>query len=156
MVDATQMMTSEPDSARPTTNQERVNKLRLGDDTMNNNNDEDKQDANNLNGFLAGFVFLGGLLLGGLAGAGAMLLLAPQSGRKTRRQIKRKSRKVRKQTAVIIHDGVDQIRDKTHQVTSSLQDQAEELQQYGQDVVGDQKERWSPVVEAGLTAVQDA
>ena len=33
---------------------------------------------------------LTGLLIGGLAGFGAMLLLAPQSGKKTRAQIKQK------------------------------------------------------------------
>lgn len=123
---------------------------------MNNNNDEDRQNAAKLNVFLAGFVFLGGLLLGGLTGAGAMLLLAPQSGKKTRREIKRKGRKVRKQTAVSIHDGVNQVKDKTHEVTTRIQDQAEVIQQHGQDVVEDQKERWGPVVEAGLTAVNGA
>ena len=123
---------------------------------MNTNNHEEKDEVYHLDVFLAGFLFLGGLLLGNLIGAGAMLLLAPQSGKKTRRQIRRKGRKVRKQTAVILHDGVDQIRDKTQQVTTSIQDQAEGLQQQGQDVVEDQKERWGPVVEAGITAVQDA
>jgi gas vesicle protein len=34
---------------------------------------------------------LTGLLIGGLAGFGAMLLLAPQSGKNTRAQIKQKS-----------------------------------------------------------------
>ncbi len=34
---------------------------------------------------------LTGLLIGGLAGFGAMLLLAPQSGKKTRARIKQKS-----------------------------------------------------------------
>ena len=121
---------------------------------MNTNNHEEKDDVYHLDVFLAGFLFLGGLLLGNLTGAVAMLLLAPQSGKKTRRQIRRKGRKVRKQTAVTLHDGVNQIKDKTHQVTTRIQDQAEELHQHGQDVVEDQKERWAPVVEAGKTAVQ--
>lgn len=120
---------------------------------MNTKNDEQKDDVFHLNVFLAGFLFLGALLFGSLIGAGTMLLLAPQSGKKTRRQIQRKGRKVRKETAVTLHDGVNQIKDKTHQVTTRIQDQAEELQQHGQDVVEDQKERWGPVVEAGKTAV---
>ncbi|MCZ7672133.1 MAG: YtxH domain-containing protein [Chloroflexi bacterium] len=106
---------------------------------MNTNNHEEKDEVYQLDTFLAGFLFLGGLLLGALTGAGAMLLLAPQSGKRTRRQIRRKGQKVRKQTAVTLHDGVDQIRDKAHQVTTRIQDQAEELQQHGQDVVEDQK-----------------
>ncbi|MBE2224568.1 MAG: YtxH domain-containing protein [Anaerolineae bacterium] len=121
---------------------------------MNTNNHEEIEDVYHLDVFLAGFLFLGGLLLGSLTGAGAMLLLAPQSGKKTRRQMRRKGQKVRKQTAVTLHSGVNQIKDKTHQVTTRIQDQAEELQQHGQDVVEDQKERWGPVVEAGITAVQ--
>ena len=121
---------------------------------MDSNNYEEKDDVYHLDVFLAAFLFLGGLLLGNLTGAGAMLLLAPQSGKKTRRQIRRKGRKMRKQSGVIINDGLDQIRDKTHQVTTGLQDQVEGLQQHGQDVVEDQKERWGPVVEAGKTAVQ--
>lgn len=117
---------------------------------MNNDDYEDTYDAN-----LNGFVFLGGLLLGGLAGAGVMLLLAPQSGKKTRREIRRKGRDLRVHTADAIEDGVEQVRDKAHQVTASIHDQAEELQQRGQDVIDQQKERWVTVVEAGKTAVNE-
>lgn len=121
---------------------------------MNTKNHEEKDEVYHLDVFLTGFIFLGGLLLGNLTGAVVMLLLAPQSGKKTRRQIRRKGQKVHKQTADTLHDGMNQIRDKTHQVTTSLQDQAEKLQQHGQDVVEDQKDRWGPVVEAGKTAIQ--
>jgi gas vesicle protein len=121
---------------------------------MDNNSYEDEHIIDNLSGFFAGLLFLGGLLLGGLVGAGAMLLLAPQSGKKTRTQIRRKGRDLRKQTTKGIEDGVDQVRAKAHQVTTSIHDQAEDLQQRSQDVVDQQKERWSSVVEAGKTAVQ--
>lgn len=114
---------------------------------MSDKKHEVKQDNNQLNGFLAGFLFLGGLLLGSVAGAGAMLLMAPQSGKKTRKQIQRKGRKMHKQTAKTIEHGVNQ-------VTTSIQKQVEDLQQRGQDVVDEQIERWEPVIEAGKTAVQ--
>jgi len=110
---------------------------------MNKKKHEDKQDNNQLSGFLAVFSFLGGLLLGGIAGAGAMLMMAPQSGKKTRKQLQRKSRKVRKQTAKTVKHKVKQAHEKANQVTTSIQ-----------DVVDDQKERWEQVVEAGKTAVQ--
>jgi gas vesicle protein len=110
---------------------------------MNDKRHGDKQDNNQVSGFLAGFLFLGGLLLGSVAGAGVMLLMAPQSGKKTRKQIQRKGRKVRKQTTRKIEHEADQVRDKAHKVTTSIQ-----------DVVDDQKERWEPVIEAGKTAVQ--
>lgn len=108
------------------------------------------EEANNPGGFLAG------LLIGGLAGAGAMLLLAPQSGKKTRTKIKRKGRKLGKQTTKTIDAGVDQVRAKAHEVTSNIQEQVEDLQQRGQDVVDGQRERWAPVVKAGRKAVNEA
>ena len=52
---------------------------------MNKKKHEVKQNNNQLSSFLAGFLFLGGLLVGSVAGAGMMLLLAPQSGKKTRK-----------------------------------------------------------------------
>jgi gas vesicle protein len=94
----------------------------MGDDMMNNKKREVKQDKNQLSGFLAGFLFLGGLLLGGVAGAGAMLLMAPQSGKKARKQIQRKGRKMRKQTAKMIKHKAEQVHDKVYQVTTSIQD----------------------------------
>ena len=98
--------------------------------------------------------FLSGLLIGGLAGAGAMLLLAPQSGKSTRTQIQEKSVELRDQTVKSVEDTVAQVRGKANQITTSLHKQAEDLQQRGQEMLDEQKERWSPVVEAGKTAVQ--
>jgi len=121
---------------------------------MNNNNNEEKNEVNYSSAFLAGFLFVAGLLLGGLIGSGAMLLLAPQSGKKTRKQIRRKSRDLRIQTSDTLEDGVDRVREKAQQVTTRIHDQSEDLQQRGQDVVDGQRERWEPVVDAGKTAVQ--
>jgi gas vesicle protein len=60
--------------------------------------------------FLAGLLV--GLLAGGLAGAGAMLLLAPQSGRRTRAKIQRKSAELREQTADTVEELLEQARAK--------------------------------------------
>jgi gas vesicle protein len=121
---------------------------------MNNKSDENENEGNNSNGFLAGLMLVIGLLLGGLVGAGTMLLLAPQSGKKTRLQIQRKGRDLRVQTADAVDDGVNQVRTKVRDISTSIHDQAEDLQQRGQDVVDQQKERWTPLVDAGKTAVQ--
>jgi gas vesicle protein len=110
-------------------------------------------DNNQLSGFLAGLVFLAGLLLGGLIGAGVALLLAPQSGHKTRRQLRRKGRDLREQTTDTIEDGVAQVRAKARQVTTDIHEQTDALQQRGQDVVDEGKKRWDTVVEAGKAAV---
>jgi gas vesicle protein len=115
---------------------------------MNYHKQENQYEPSNPSGFLAG------LLLGSLAGAGTMLFLAPHSGQKTRAQIRRISHDWREQTAETVTDSVAQVRAEVDQVTTNLQKQAEELQQRGQDMVDQQKERWLPVVEAGKTAVK--
>ena len=119
---------------------------------MNKNEQELQNDTNNPGYFVAGITL--GSLLGGLVGAGVMLLLAPQSGEKTRKQMRRKGRDLRKQATKTIEDGVNQVHTKTQEVSTSLHDQAEDLQQRGQDMVDEQRERWVPVVEAGKTAVK--
>lgn len=103
-----------------------------------------KQDNNQLSGFLAGYLFLGGLLLGNVAGAGVMLLMAPQSGKKTRKQIQRKGWAMKKKTIKTVKHKAEQAQDKAHQVTTSIQ-----------DAIDDQKDRWEPVITAGKTAVNN-
>jgi gas vesicle protein len=98
--------------------------------------------------------FLGGLLVGGLAGSVAMLLVAPQSGRRTRAKIQQRSIELREQTSEAVEDALAQTRHTARQIRASVQDQAEAIQQRGQDVVDEQKERLSTLVEAGKTAVQ--
>lgn len=123
---------------------------------MNDIDYEDTNETTAARGFFSGLGLLAGLLLGGLAGAGTMLLLAPRSGKKTRRELRRQARSWRKQTTKAVKGRVKEVRSKAHELKSSIHDQAEDLQQRGQDVVDQQKERWSPVVDAGVTAVQDS
>jgi gas vesicle protein len=110
-------------------------------------NNFDEYDATNVTVFLAGLLFLAGILLGALAGAAAMLLLAPQSGKKTRRQIRRKGKALRKQTAGAIEDGVAQVRATAHDVTATIHEQTETLQQRGEDILEAGKERLATAVE---------
>jgi len=105
--------------------------------------------ANHIGGLFAG------LLFGGLAGAAAGLLLAPQSGKETRAQIQEKTIELRDQAVKTMEDAAAEVRAKANEITASMQKQAEELQQRGQNLLTEQKERWSPVVEAGKTAVRD-
>ena len=123
---------------------------------VDNTSPVDKDEANHLSGFLAGFLFLAGLLLGSLVGAGVMLLVAPQSGKRTRAQIRRRAREMRKESAETVDGAVAQARAKAHQVSTSLHEQAEELQHRGQDVLDEGKERLSVVVEAGKTVIHGA
>jgi len=98
--------------------------------------------------------FLAGVLFGGLAGAGAGLLFAPQSGERTRAQIQEKTIEIRDQAVKTMEDAAAEVRTKANEITAGMQKQAEELQQYGQGLLTEQKDRWSPVVEAGKTAVK--
>ena len=118
------------------------------EDGLDKHDHEHENDVNQVGGFFAG------LLMGGLAGAVAMLLLAPQSGKRTRAQIQLKSMELREQTTEAVEDTLKQARSKGRQIRADVREKADELQQYGQAVLDEQKERWSTLVEAGKTAVQ--
>jgi gas vesicle protein len=122
--------------------------------------DLDEQDTSELN-VQAALGFLAGILIGGLAGAGTMLLLAPQSGKRTRAQMRHKGLELRDQATDTIEDAMSEARAtgrhltaRVHQQANKIQHQAEKMQRRGQEVIDAQKDRWSPVVEAGKTAVQ--
>jgi gas vesicle protein len=70
---------------------------------------------------------LGGLLLGGLIGAGTALLFAPQSGQRTRADIQNKTVELRDRTTDTVKDAVSQVKSKARQVTSDVRDKASEL-----------------------------
>jgi len=118
------------------------------EDELDNHNHEPENGVNQVGGFFAG------LLIGGLAGAVAMLLLAPQSGKRTRAQIQLKSMELREQTTEAVEDAMVQARTKGRQIRADVREKADELQQRGQAVLDEQKERLSTLVEAGKTAVQ--
>jgi gas vesicle protein len=118
------------------------------EDKMDNHHHEHENDVNQWGGFFAG------LLIGGLAGAAAMLLLAPQSGKRTRTQIQLKGIELREQTTEAVEDALVQARTKGRQIRADVRGKADELQQRGQAVLDEQKENWSALVEAGKTAVQ--
>jgi gas vesicle protein len=71
------------------------------------------------------------------------LLLAPQSGEETRRQIREKGIELRDRTTELIEDTVAQGREKFN-----------ELKLQGQDLVAGQLDRVSDAAQAGKTAIQ--
>ena len=97
-----------------------------------------------------------GLLIGGLSGAIAMLLLAPRSGKKTRAQIKQKGIQVRDRTSEKLDTALERVRSETHAITTGVQDKAEQLKQRGQDKLVEQLDRVSAAIDAGKTAIKDA
>ena len=98
--------------------------------------------------------FFAGLLVGGLSGTGAMLLLAPQSGKKMRAQIQKKSIELRKQTTKAVEDTLSQVRGKARQITDDVQEQAGALKQRGQDVIDEQRDHLSQTLKGLGETVQ--
>ena len=120
----------------------------------------EEENGSNNNQMQRALGFVAGLLIGSLAGAGTMLLLAPQSGKRTRAQIRHQGLELRDQATETIDDALTQARTTGHQISATVQKQAEKVQkqaekvqQRGQDLIDGQKERWSPVVAAGQKAV---
>jgi len=110
---------------------------------MIHENQEYRYTANNTAGVLIG------MLIGGLAGAAAALLMAPQSGRDTRRQIQEKSIELRDRTTELVEDTVAQVRTKANNLTVGLKDRS-------QEIAVKQLENVSEAAQAGKKAIQSS
>jgi gas vesicle protein len=117
---------------------------------MENNIEERAYDMNGPRNVLIG------LLIGGMAGAIAMMLFAPQSGKRTRAQIQNKTIELRNQTTKNIKEAVAQVRSETGKLTAEVQEKAGELKQLGQDRLVEQLDRVSAALDTGKTAVEAA
>lgn len=95
---------------------------------MSNHHREDGSDTKFLWGFLAG------LVAGSLVAAVVMLLLAPQSGKRTRAQIRRKGADLREQTADVVGTSLEQARTKAGQITDDVREQTDKLGRSAQAV----------------------
>lgn len=82
--------------------------------------------------------FVSGLLLGSAIGAGAALLGAPRSGKKTRKQIQQKASAVRDKAEQTVNDVRERVEEAGQQVTHQVSQQAEEARErvgeVGEDV----------------------
>lgn len=99
------------------------------------------QDKNN-NAAVVGALML---VAGGIIGAGVALLYAPQSGRKTRRDIARYSNKVRRRAG----DAIDDFSGSVHDMVESVGEKAEEILDKGKDLADDAKRELLNVIEDG-------
>ena len=100
------------------------------------------------------FSVLLGMLVGGLAGAVTMLLLAPQSGKDTRTQIQEKSIELRDRTTGMVEDVMAQVRLDRNQLAIGGRQKAKELLEQGQALVVEQLDRVADVAQAGKKAIQ--
>jgi gas vesicle protein len=104
---------------------------------MVNENQATENHNNNVLGVLTG------LLIGGLAGAGAMLLLAPQSGEKTRTQIQEKGIELRDHATEMVDTAMAQVWLTRKKITRDGRRKAKELLHHGQTLVNEQFEHVS-------------
>jgi gas vesicle protein len=81
--------------------------------------------------------FLAGFVVGGLVGAAAALLLAPQSGEETRTLIRDKSIELKTQVEETAADA----RAKAERIAHDAKSRAEDLQRRGQVLLDEQKAR---------------
>jgi gas vesicle protein len=105
---------------------------------------------NNISGVLAG------MLIGGLAGAVTMLLLAPQSGAKTRLKIQEKSIELRDLATEMVDDTLAQLSVDGKKLAISGSQKAKELIHQGQELVAEQLENVSEAAKAGQKAIQSS
>ena len=108
--------------------------------------DNSRQERADLGKTAGGFV--AGLLVGGLVGAGTMLLLAPQSGEKTLAKLQHDGGELRDQVTETLQDAVKEARGTAQRITARVQEQAKELRQRGQDLLDEQTEVVAKAIEA--------
>jgi gas vesicle protein len=112
-------------------------------------NQEPEYHNNNISGVLLG------VLIGGLAGAVTMLLLAPQSGKDTRKQLQKKGIELRDRTSEVMEDAMAQVRSNKNKLTMGGRQKAKELLQHGQTLAVEQLEHVSDAALAGKKAIQN-
>jgi len=92
--------------------------------------------------------FLAGFIVGGLVGAATALILAPQSGERTRTQIREKSIELRDRAEDLAEDA----RLRADEAAEEARRRADELQQRGRQVYQEQRTRLTSAVEEGKKA----
>ena len=115
---------------------------------MINENQEPKTRSNNISGVLAG------MLIGSLAGAVTMLLLAPQSGKDTRTQLMEKGIELRDRATGMAEDAMAQVRSNVNKISTGGREKAHELLQQGEALVVEQLDHISEAAKAGKKAIQ--
>lgn len=95
---------------------------------------------------------VGGIMLvaGGLLGAAVALLYAPQSGKQTRRDIVRYSRKARRQAEDIVDDFAGNV----HGMVDSIGDKAEDILDKGKDLAHEAKLELVKILDEGQARLE--
>ncbi len=95
---------------------------------------------------------IGSFLVGAALGAGLALLLAPQSGEETRREIARRARRAQDAAQGFVEDVSGTVADKFQEVRTTVEERIEATL----DAVDDKKRRVSNAFHAGRAAAREA
>jgi len=104
-------------------------------------------DSENRNSAVVGSIML---VAGGLLGAAAALLFAPQSGRQTRRDIARYSRKVSRQAEDIVDDFAGNV----HGMVEAIGERAEDILDRGKDLAHEAKVELIKIIDEGQAKLE--
>ncbi len=85
------------------------------------------------------------LVAGGIIGAGLALLFAPQSGERTRKDIVRYSRKVRRKAEGVVEDFADTV----SEMVETVSEKAEDILDKGKDMAYEAKKELVKAIEDG-------
>jgi gas vesicle protein len=83
-----------------------------------------------------------------------MLLMAPQTGEKTRAELQVGALELRDRTATTMKDTMTQVKSKASRIKADVQIKAQDLGHQGQDLLVRQLEHVSHAAEAGKKALQ--
>ncbi len=98
--------------------------------------------AENCNHALAGALMM---VAGGVVGAGIALLFAPQSGERTRKNLVRCTRKVRRRTEEVVDDFADTF----FEMVENVSEKAEDILDKGKDMGYEAKRELVKIIEEG-------
>ncbi len=90
------------------------------------------------------------MVAGGIIGAGLALLLAPQSGQRTRRDISRYARKVKSRA----DEAVEELTDNINDLVETIGDKTEDLLEKGKDVAGGARKDLIRLIEEGASRLE--
>lgn len=97
-----------------------------------------------------------GTLVGGLAGALTMLVLAPQSGKEARAQLQKKGGELRDQTAAMAHAAVEKIHSDGTELVVEGRHKVQDFAHQGKMLVARQVGQVSKAAAATQKAIQEA
>ncbi|BCS53837.1 YtxH domain-containing protein [Geobacter sp. SVR] len=90
------------------------------------------------------------MVAGGIIGAGLALVLAPQSGERTRRDLARAARKVRRKT----DQTADELAENINELVDSIGNKADDLVGKGKDVAGTARKELIRLIEEGASRLE--